>query len=46
MRDSENYLTYEGAEALKRAKEAQDKLGLQSNRMTEIAKEARDLAEK
>lgn len=45
LQNAEIYIDTDGQDALQKAKEAQDKLGLQSNRMTEIAKEARELAE-
>ncbi len=44
--EAESFLETEGADALRRAREAMDKAGQQSERMTEIAKEARELAEK
>lgn len=46
LRDAENHLQTEGQNALKKAKEAQEKFGQQSERMTEIAHEAREEAEK
>ena len=46
LQNAENYVENEGQEALRRAREAQEKLGQQSNRMTEIAKQAREEATK
>ena len=46
LREAESLLETEGAEALRKAREAQDRAGQQSERMTEIAKEARELAER
>jgi coxsackievirus/adenovirus receptor len=41
---AESYIEKEGRGALKQAQEAQQKFGQQSGRMTEIAKEAREVS--
>ncbi|XP_074654199.1 laminin subunit gamma-1-like [Tubulanus polymorphus] len=45
LEDAENYIEKDGKDALRKAKEAQKKLGQQSIRMTEIAKIARETSE-
>ena len=44
--DAHRQIETEGMDALKRAKEAQSRFGQESARMTEIAREARSLAER
>lgn len=46
LRDAEIYIEREGMEALRKAKEAQERFGQQSQRMTDIARQARDEAER
>ena len=46
LRDAEEFIETKGMEALRLAKEAQERFGQQSQRMTDIAKEAREEAER
>ena len=46
LRSAEKFIEMEGQEALRKAKEAQERFGQQSQRMTDIAKEAREEAER
>ena len=46
LKNAEDYINNEGKEAIRKAREAQDKSGQQSKKMTEIAKEAREEADR